>query len=315
MKRILLLLGFCFFAVLPGLVAEEPKTNAGDPYARLSGDWKVVKDIVFKQVGDQKFDLLLLLPAERKFEKAPLVVFIHGGGFGGGDKFHVLRRDALGVARGLTQRGVAFASIEYRLTKPGVTVNESVADCKDAVHFLVKHAAEYNLDPERIGTFGESAGGNLTLTTALGSDHDYPCDPTLTVRPVKIRCVAAYYGPVSFIDPALRKGSNFEFPVRLLSILGGPLEEKGDLAKKLSPIELLRPDSPPIFLAHGDADKVIGVQNTLSMRDAAQAKGVPMECVISKGAGHGFGGEAIDPSIAEINMRTVDFFLKYLTAP
>lgn len=313
--RIWPILVFVFFFAAVAMGAEEPPVRGGDPYARLSGDWKVVKDVVFKQVGDQKLDLLLLLPAEKKFEKAPLVVFIHGGGFAGGTKFHVLRRDALGVARGLTQRGVAFASIEYRRTKPGVTVNESVADCKDAVRFLVKHAAEYGLDPERIGTFGESAGGNLTLTTALGADGDYPCDPVLAISPVKMRCVAAYYGPVSFIDPVLRKGSNMEFPARLVSILGGPLEDKLDLAKKLSPIDLLRSDSPPIFLAHGDADQVIGVQNTLAMRAAAQANGVPVECVISKGAGHGFSGDGIDPSIAEINRRTVDFFLKYLTTP
>jgi acetyl esterase/lipase len=296
--------------------AEKPVGAAVDPYSRLPGDLKVVKGIVFKTIGDTSLDLMLLQPTEKKFEKAPVIVFIHGGGFGGGDKFHVLRRDALGVARGLTQRGVAFASIEYRLANGGAaTVNDSVADCKDAVRFLVKHAAEYDLDPTRIGTFGESAGGNLTLTTALGADADYPCDPALADASAKIRCVAAYYGPVSFTDPLLTKGSNFEHPQRLVSILGGPLEAHRDLAKKLSPIELLRPDSPPIFLAHGDADKVIGVQNSVAMRDAAQAKGVPVELIISKGAGHGFSGESIDPTIEEINRRTVEFFLKYLTAP
>jgi len=309
-----LLLVLAFAAIASGVDDSTGKGN--DPYARLPADLKVVKGIVFKQVGETKLDMLLLLPTEKKFEKSPLVVFIHGGGFGGGDKFHVLRRDALGVARGLTQRGVAFASIEYRLANGGVaTVNESVADCKDAVRFLVKHAAEYNLDAERIGTFGESAGGNLTLTTALGADRDYPCDPSLDGPPGKIRCVAAYYGPVSFVDPALTKGSNFERPQRLVSILGGPLEAKRELAKRLSPIELLRPDSPAIFLAHGDADQVIAPLNSIAMRDAAQAKGVPVECVISKGAGHGFSGEGIEPSVAEINRRTIDFFLKYLSPP
>ncbi|MEP6670061.1 MAG: alpha/beta hydrolase [Chthoniobacter sp.] len=312
--RIALLSIFAFAGIAAG--AEEATGKGGDPYARLPADLKVVKGIVFKQVGETKLDLMLLLPTEKKFEKSPLVVFIHGGGFGGGDKFHVLRRDALGVARGLTQRGVTFASIEYRLANGGAaTVNESVADCKDAVRFLVKHAAEYNLDPERIGTFGESAGGNLTLTTALGADRDYPCDPALDGPPGKIRCVAAYYGPVSFVDPALTKGSNFEHPERLVSILGGPLETRRELAKRLSPIELLRPDSPAIFLAHGDADKTIAPLNSTAMRDAAQAKGVPVECVVSKGAGHGFSGEGITPTIPEINQRTVDFFLKYLTSP
>jgi len=194
-------------------------------------------------------------------------------------------------------------------------VNDSVADCKDAVRYLVKHAEQYGLDPQRIGTFGSSAGGHLTLVTALGDEWDYPCDPALVGPPGRIRCVAAYYPLVSFVDPALMKGSNFERPQRMLPLLGGLLTEKRDLALKLSPLELLRTNSPAIFLAHGDADTVLSFRNALAMRDAAQAKGVPVECVISKGAGHGFGGEAVDPTVAEINRRTVEFFLKYLGQP
>jgi acetyl esterase/lipase len=312
--KLRLVFALAFLAIT--VLAVDPPSKSGDPYARLPSDLKVVKSIVFKQVGETKLDMMLLLPTEKKFEKSPLVVFIHGGGWGGGDKFHVLRRDAIGVARALTQHGVTFAAIEYRLANGGAaTVNESVADCKDAVRYLVKHAAEYNLDPERIGTFGESAGGNLTLTTALSADRDYPCDPALDGPPGKIRCVAAYYPLVSFVDPALAKGSNFERPERLLPILGGPLEQKRELSKRLSPIELLRSDSPAIFLAHGDADRVLAPLNSPAMRDAAQAQGVPVECVISKGAGHGFSGERIDPTIPEINQRTVDFLLKYLGTP
>ena len=81
---------------------------------------------------------------------------------------------------------------------------------------------------------------------------------------------------------------------------------------KLSPIELLRTNNPPIFLAHGDADRILHFTNSVAMRDAALVKGVPVECLISKGAGHSFNGQNISPSIAEINQQTVAFFLKYL---
>jgi acetyl esterase/lipase len=279
---------------------------------RMPADLKIVDHIVFKKVGDVSLELMLFQPLEKKFEKTPLVVYIHGGGFGGGDRTKVLRPDSIGVVRELNRRGFTCASVEYRLTDGHATVNESVADCKDAVRFLAKHADEYGIDPSRIGTFGSSAGGTITLVTALGDDRDYPCDPALDGAPAKIRCVAAFYGLASFIDPELAKGSNFEKPGRFVPILGGPLEERRDLAKKLSAIELLRADSPAIFLAHGDADVVINFKNSIAMRDAAQAKGVPVECVISHGAGHGFGGEKIDPTIEEIDRRTVAFFVKYL---
>jgi len=66
---------------------------------RLPADLKIVQDIVYKQAGQTKLDRLLFQPLEKKFERAPLVVYIHGGGWGGGDKFKMLRQDIIGVVR------------------------------------------------------------------------------------------------------------------------------------------------------------------------------------------------------------------------
>ena len=80
----------------------------------------------------------------------------------------------------------------------------------------------------------------------------------------------------------------------------------------LSPIQLLRADSPPILIAHGDNDDVLPVSNTIKMRDACIATGVPVECVICKGAKHCFDGKENDPPDEEIVRRTVLFFLRNL---
>src|SRR5439155_10867872 len=107
--------------------------------------------------------------------QAPLVVYIHGGGWGGGDKTRVLKTQLLDVVRHLTRKGIACATVEYRLANGGkATAYDSAADCKDAVQFLARNAAKYGLDPDRIGLFGSSAGGNLALVAALGDDADYP---------------------------------------------------------------------------------------------------------------------------------------------
>ena len=309
MKHLLI---FCVLMLCthPSDAADKRRDTA----PRLPEDLKIINGIVFKEVGEKKLDLMLFQPLVKKFEKSPLVVYIHGGGWGGGDKYKVLRPDVIGVIRSLNQAGFTCASIEYRLVDGKPTLaSDAVADCKDALRFLVKHAPEYGVDPERIGSFGSSAGGHLTLVTALGKDSDYPCDPTIDGPPAKIRCVVAFYPLVSFVDTECMKGGNFERPQRMIPLLGGLMTEKRELALKLSPIELLRADSPAIFVAHGDADKVLSVHNALALRDAAQAKGVPVECIISKGAGHGFSGDAISPTIAEINQQTVAFFLKHLT--
>jgi acetyl esterase/lipase len=309
MKHLLIL---C--ALLLSTQAGDATGKRREAAPRLPEDLKIVNNIVFKQVGEKKLDLMLFQPLLKKYEKAPLVVYIHGGGWGGGDKYKVLRNGIIGVIRSLNQAGLVCASIEYRLAdgKPALA-NDSVTDCKDAVRYLVKHAQEYGIDPQRVGTFGSSAGGHLTLVTALGKDSDYPCDPALDGPAGKIRCVAAYYPLVSFVDAECMKGGNFARPERMVPLLGGLLTEKRELALKLSPIELLRADSPAILVAHGDADTVLSVHNAIAMRDAAQTKGVPIECIISKGAGHGFSGDAITPTIPEINQQTTAFFLKHLT--
>ncbi len=319
--KLLLCLAAVVFATAasgPALHAQEKKKaarrDAGEA-PRMPADLEVVDGITFKKAGETELKLMLFLPLEKQTAPTPLVVYIHGGGWGSGDRYKALRRDVVEVIRDLNKRGFTCASVEYRLAtgRPGgVTADLCVADCKDAVRFLARHAAEHGIDPARIGTFGSSAGGHLTLMTALGADGDYPCDATIAGPPVQVKCVAAYYPLVSFMDAELMKGSNFQRPQRLIPLLGGLLEEKRELAKKLSPIELLTAGSPPIFLAHGDADKVLSYRNSTAMAEAAKARGVEAECLIAKGADHGFGGDAIDPPVEEITRRTVAFFMRWL---
>jgi acetyl esterase/lipase len=269
-------------------------------------------NIVYKKASDTPLVLALFQPTQKKFEKAPLVIYIHGGGWGGGDRFRMTKEATIGLIRQLSAAGFVTASIEYRLTKAGgPTAMDSAADCKDAVRFLISHAPEYGIDPTRIGTLGTSAGGHLTLVTALGDDVDYPGDPALASIGAKVRCVAAYFPATTFLSSDGVE-DRFQQPNRENVLFGGTHDQKPDIARKLSPIHLVKPTSPAIFLAHGDADQTLSCTHSLKMEKAAQALGVPVECVISKGAGHGFSGKSINPDVQEINRRTFEFFVKYL---
>ena len=292
--------------------ADELHMKAED----MPSDVKVVNDIIYKQVGELKLMMMLFTPEVKRKDKSPLVVYIHGGGWAGGHRYKVLRPHIFNVLRGLNRKGVTCASIDYRLAKPGMaTVMDSVADCKDSLRFLVNNAERYGIDPERIAVFGESAGGHLCLVTALGDEKNYPCDRSIAGSPVNVRCVAAFYPRVSFSDPELLTTQRFSLErVRkdLQSILGGSLEEKGEIIRMLSPIQLLRADSPAVYVAHGDNDDVLPVSNAIKMRDACVAAGVPVECVICKGAKHCFDGKENDPPDEEIVRRTIVFFLRNL---
>jgi acetyl esterase/lipase len=312
--------GLILGAVLCG-AAADPATaapRAKDPDAnytidRIPKDLKVEDNIVYKTIGGQDLKLTVFYPKVKKFKSAPLLVYIHGGGWGHGNRFVIVKSGGIDVVRQLNDAGVVCATIEYRLVDgSGPTGLDAVADCKDAIHFLVKNADRFGIDPQRIATMGGSAGGHLSLVTALGEDKDYPCAPDLAGYRGKVLAEVADFPLVSMVDPKLFQGSNFARPSRLIPILGGPLDQKRDVAEKLSPTLLLRPDSPAIFLAHGDHDHVLNVLNSITFAQLCREKGVPVELIVVKNADHGFRGDAIEPSQEEIDRRTVAFLLKYL---
>jgi acetyl esterase/lipase len=302
-------------AQAPKKAARAAAKKALGP-ARVPADLKVENDIVYKRVGDAKLELMLFLPLEKRFEKSPLVVYIHGGGWGNGDRYRVTRGDIIRVIRGLNERGVTCASIEYRLANGGKdTVMDSVADCLDALSFLAGHASEYGLDTTRIGVLGSSAGGHLSLMSALARPRDYPCDPAFDASRPQVRCGAAYYPLTTLVHPEVLKGSNFERPARFVPVLGGPLAERRDIALKLSPVELLSKESPPLLLVHGDQDATLSHQNSLFFCARAKETGAPAECLIVKGAGHGLQGTGLEPAADEIARRTIGFYLEHMGIP
>lgn len=287
------------------------KASAADIPAGL----KYEDNITYKTVDGQALQLTLFEPLTRKYPKAPFVVFIHGGGWSNGNRFGAAADRINPVIRQLNENGVACATIDYRLAQnEGPHAIDAAADCMEAVAFLVKEAEKYHLDPDRIGIWGASAGGHLALVTGLGATKDYPCDPNLAAFAGSIRCVAAYFPLVSLVDTAMFRGSNFERPGRFRSILGGTIEEKREIAEKLSPTLLLRSDSPPLFLAHGDQDSVLNVINSTTLAALAAERKVPVECLIVKGGEHGFRGKT-DPPLDVVMAKTTAFFLRNLAPP
>jgi len=119
---------------------------------RLQERVQIVRDIVYgsEDPGSQSLDLYVPKNADKPL---PLVVWIHGGGFVGGNK-----RPTPAVR--LLEEGFAVASIEYRFLNTA-PFPAQVHDCKAAIRWLRAHAKEYNLDPDRIGVWGGSAGARL----------------------------------------------------------------------------------------------------------------------------------------------------------
>ena len=244
------------------------------------------------------------------------MLYTHGGGWGGGDKFKILRPAFLQTLRNLLDQGVACASIEYRLTRPEISnAIDAVADCKDAANYLVSHAEELGLDPERIGVWGGSAGGHLALMTGLAPPELFTSEEPLSSPPLQFRCIVSYFPATTFMKPELMKGSNFERPSRMVPLIGGLAKDHPERGALLSPTEHLRSDSPPSLLIHGDQDTVLPLALSRHFIDVARSRDATARLLVMENGEHGLSGEALSPSLQEVHKEATAFILEHLKAP
>jgi acetyl esterase/lipase len=164
----------------PGAVSGPAATYADVPYATVSASQAL--DIWIPTTGSGPF---------------PLVIFIHGGAFQGGDK----AMEGGNVAAVL-DAGYAAASLNYRLSGEAL-FPAAVQDVKAAVRFLRANAGEYGLDPDRFAAWGESAGGNLvSLLGTTGDQATIFDDPALGNADTSsaVQAVVDWYGPTDFLQ-------------------------------------------------------------------------------------------------------------------
>ena len=218
--------------------------------------------------------------------RPPLVVWIHGGGFVSGDRVHLPETLSPGSIFGaLTAAGFACASIDYRLA-PAARYPEPVRDVRAAVEFLVDRAKRYGYDVDRLGVWGESAGGLLALTAAL------------TIA--QVRAAVAWY-PVTDILAMPQDAQELETESALLGV---PAKSAPELAAQASPISQVSAAAPPCFLLHGDADGVVPVSQSLRMHERLLDVGADSTLRIVPGADHCFGRY---PDVPALINASVDF--------
>lgn len=266
---------------------------------------KVVKDVEYVSGGGRSRSLDLYLP-EKAADPLPLVVWIHGGGWQGGDK-------AGNRALSLMSAGFATASINYRLSGEAIFPAQ-IEDCKAAIRFLRAHAAEYHIDPKRIGVFGSSAGGHLVAL--LGTSGDVAAlegksgEAGVSSR---VQAVCDWFGPTDLgkmdaqTGPGGRKTHDApDSPESRL--LGGPLQTKLEAAKAANPITYVSRDDPPFLIMHGDSDPLVPLPQSQMLDAALKAAGVESTLHVIAGGGHGRPG--FDTPEVEAMIR--DFFTKHL---
>lgn len=261
------------------------------------------KGLVFASPDGHDLKLDLYLP-ERPDTKPPLVVFVHGGGWRNGSY-----KDC--PVPWLTEHGYAVASIGYRFSDVAIWPAQ-VHDCKSAVRWLRAHADNYGYDASRIGAVGTSAGGYLVAmlgVTGGGKEFEGEVGGNLD-QSSAVQAVVDYYGPTDFVARSKNQPSKTEIegsPVRLL--LGGPVKENLELAKKASPLHHVDGRDVPLLAIHGENDKTVFIEHSRWFVEAHQKAGVEAELVVLPDSGHG-GKEYFEAPIREKVVPFLDRILK-----
>lgn len=296
------LFGFCFLhgQAEHGFIEGENYKD-GVVYKNINGT-NLVMDMFYPDVAILK-------------DKNPWVVFIHGGGWAGGSRDNIYKGAFIGGMKKLVESGVVVATIQYRLAKSPVTSYESMQDCKDAARYLIQNATEHKLDENNYAVWGGSAGGHLSLVTALVPDDKFPGDASLSSISPSYKGVVAYYPFTSCLHEPLRPGSIFEDGTLFTRLLGGSVEDNLELATNLSPTEFLSPTSTPVLVIHGEQDSTLPVINATYMKEVGDAENADVEIITVANAEHSFAGSGISPILENIDISTANFILEKFGYP
>ncbi|MFZ6687813.1 alpha/beta fold hydrolase [Undibacterium sp. SXout11W] len=234
-----------------------------------------------------------MIPKAPAVAAYPAVIVVHGGGWMGGS-----RKDYQGLQSLLANMGLASMSIDYR-SAPLARFPAQIEDLKCAIRWLHQHASEHQIDPERIGGFGISAGAHLTALVALTSGKWNTVDRG-NQSSDRLRCAVLHAPPLDFpdwwqtADPQITGTMSPRF--MLNNLFGKDYSQAKNAYKEASPstyaAQAQKEKTPPLLIVHGEQDVTVPIRASQAFVDQLIARGVSAELMRISDADHfGFGSQ------------------------
>lgn len=254
-------------------------------------------DVVYAQPAGfqpQKLDIYMPDSSGDSDSRYPLVLMIHGGGWMSGHSRHSgAFADWPGTMAAMAEDGYVIASINYRLSGEA-PFPAAIQDVKSAILFLKAHAEQYHIDPERIITWGGSAGGQLAALASVSCGVE-ELAPTAAIPGWDASmglsdCVqgsVVWYGVFDFLS--MLDGQVIAAPP-VANYLDCSPECAMDNVRLASAIALLDENDPPMILIHGVDDGVVPVWQSEQFHAEAGKVGVKTEMILIPGVNHSFVG-------------------------
>jgi acetyl esterase/lipase len=299
----------CFFQIAL-VIALSSAVQAANPSVRIS------HDVTFL-AADRAEKLDLYVPAAASGVRRPAMIWIHGGGWTGGDKRDARARE---VCETFSNAGYVTISIDYKLGEGAWPQN--LLDCKNAVRYLRAHAAELQVDPNRIGVAGGSAGAHLALmvgmTAGLTEFEPPPGATPYAGVSSAVRCVIDMYGPTSLLtreetDGEGRPVGTRKAPANAMEVFGTK-DTNSDIFRAASPVTHVNKNSPPVLILHGKLDPQVDMGQSRTLAAALKSNGVDHELLFVEGAGHSFNFETWNekPLVRDLRPIALAFLAKHL---
>ncbi|MDQ1805840.1 alpha/beta hydrolase [Chryseobacterium sp. CKR4-1] len=264
------------------------------------------EDIFYKTNKEGSIALDMYSPKTTSAEKHPVLIYVHGGGWVGGDK--IIHADSYieNLILKLVEKEYTVISINYTLVNKDIHFPNPIQDTKDAIRWVRKNADKYHFDTNNIGLFGASAGAHLSLLAAYTQDNEFVGAPELSSYSAKVNYVVNNFGPTD-LNKLLhtRVGNVGAFFISLFSkkivdlrgklILGiSGYDIKKDKKKVIKYFETLSPvtyadHATPTLTLQGNKDKIVPLKQSILLERKLEENEVQNKLTIVEDGIHGFG--------------------------
>ncbi len=224
---------------------------------------EAIKNIEYKTIDGKSLQLDIYKPKNSKEESAPLLVFLHGGGWYKGD-----RADMLPFLVDFAKRGYITATVSYRFGP----YPQCIEDISDAVNWFYKHGEEYGYDPDRIALVGGSAGAHIAMMVGYGWKNKNAVSDSVSNPEISnhhIKAVVNIFGPVDLTTDFARQRPEPR------NFIGKSYEEAPELYKEASPLYYVDKNSPPTMTIQGTSDELVPNSQADQLKEKLDSVGVP----------------------------------------
>ncbi len=271
--------GFLFLFLMVWTAASFAQDKADkQPESKPAGKYTYMRDVVYGHKDGMALTFDVVKPLQNA-KGIGILYMVSGGWFSSWNPPEKLEDRY----KHLTENGFTVFLVRHG-SSPKYKVPDAIEDVRRCVRFIRKTAADYGVDPERLGATGTSAGGHLSMMLGTASDNGDPkAEDEVLRQSDRVACVVAYFGPTD-LRPWVKEDNKMSTDFPALRF-----EEKK--APDCSPLLQVSKDDAPTLLLHGDKDTLVPIDHSEKIFEAFKKEGVTSDLVVFKGADHGFGGD------------------------